>query len=265
MVKYDAPLEAQHIAHDLGTQVLGKRILYLGRVGSTNDIARELAENGEPEGVVVIADEQVSGRGRQGRAWVAPARSSILLSLLLRPNVPPNRLSRVTMAAALGVCDAIARETSLHPVIKWPNDIQLNGRKCGGILAEVESADDELDYVIVGIGVNVNFSAASVPGIPSEATTIRDELGHPVPREPLVRAMLRAIEGYYLRTISGLDLREEWTTRLSTLKRYVKVQLATGQEEGWAEDVDSDGALLLRRSDGTVLRLMTGDVILGPR
>lgn len=260
-----APLSAEAIARDLNTQTLGRRVVYHERVGSTNDIAKQLAEVGEPEGTVVIADEQVAGRGRLGRSWIAPARSSILMSLILRPVLASSRMLRVTMAVSIGACDAIRTETELNAQIKWPNDILLNGKKCAGILVEAQTVDEKTEYVIVGLGVNVNFSAASVDGIPSNATTIADELGHTLSRVHLVQAILREIERYYLRLGAGENLRAEWAARLATLHQHVRAHPANcaGQvEEGIAEDVDDDGALLLRRTDGSLVRLIAGEVTL---
>ncbi len=236
--------------------------MYYERVGSTNDIAKQLADAGEPEGTLVIADEQTAGRGRLGRTWVAPPRSSILMTLVLRPSLAPDQSPRVTMAIALGACEAIRTETGLGAQIKWHNDILLNEKKCAGILSEAGIVGEKLEYVIVGLGVNVNFAAASVKGIPPDATTIADELGKPFPRVRLVQAMLRGIEHFYLRLCGGENLREEWSSRLATLHQHVRAQTPWGIEEGIAEDIDDDGALLLRRADGSIVRLIAGEVTL---
>ncbi len=248
------------LARDL--RVLGRRVIYYERVGSTNDVAKQLADAGEPEGTLVVADEQTAGRGRFGRAWLAPPRASILMSLVLRPNLSPLQSPRVTMAVALGACDAIHAATGLDPRIKWPNDILINRIKCAGILAEAGIVGDELEYVVIGLGVNVNFAAASVKDFPEDATTIADELGKPFPRVRLVQAILRSIEQYYLRLCVGENLRAEFARRLETLKQCVRAQTPWGIEEGIAEDVDDNGALLLRRADGSLARLIAGEVTL---
>jgi len=281
----DEALSVEAITRGLRTRVLGQRVLYYERVGSTNDVARQLADVGEPEGTLVIADEQNAGRGRLGRTWVAPPRSSLLMSLVLRPTLLPQQMTRVTMAVALGVCNAIRTETGLDARIKWPNDILLSrGKKCAGILAESGTVGDELEYVIVGLGVNVNFAAALVvanhhagnlrppeggdarddlrKGLPRDATTIADELGRSFPRVRLAQAILQWIEQYYLRLGTGANLRAEWMVRLATLRQRVRAQTPWGIEKGVAEDVDDDGALLLRRMDGTIVRLIAGDVTL---
>ncbi len=265
MKRLDFPLDPVSISSDLGTRILGKPIVYLDRTGSTNDVAKELANAGNPEGTVVITDEQTAGRGRLGRSWVAPAYSSVLMSLLFRPKLALEDTGRITMAAALGTCDAVTAVTGLKPTIKWPNDILLNGRKCAGILAEASCEENQVAYVIIGIGINVNFSTTSVSGIAAEATTISDELKNFVSRELLIKEMLRAIEKYYSLALEGQDLHTAWAANLTTLHRQVTVLLPSGKEEGWAEDVDQQGALLLRRPDGSLTRVLAGDVLMGPR
>lgn len=281
----DKSLSADAITYGLNTEWLARRVVYHAHVASTNDLAKQLADAGEPEGTLVITDEQTAGRGRLGRLWIAPPRSSILMSLVLRPPIPPLQIARVTMAAALGAGDGIRAATGLDSQIKWPNDILLRGKKCAGILAEAEIDGDQVDYVILGLGLNVNFAAASVAGIPADATTIADELGKRTPRVPLLQALLHYIERYYQRLCAGENLREEWAARLITLKQFVHVRTPWGgrqssrggvlvesnsimsredwrDEEGIAENVDDDGALLLRRTDGSQVRLIAGDVTL---
>ncbi len=262
----DQSFSAEDITRDLNTQLLARHVVYYERVVSTNDIAKQLADAGEPEGTSVFADEQAAGRGRMGRTWTAPPRSSVLMSLILRPRtLAPHQLARVTMAAALGACEGVRAATGLDTRIKWHNDILLRGKKCAGILAESEIVGDQVEYVIVGLGLNVNFAAASVADIPPDATTIADELGKPTPRVLLAQAVLRAIERYYLRLCAGENLRAEWSARMVTLGQPVRAQTPWGIDEGIAESVDDDGALLLRRADQSLVRLVAGDVTLSPR
>jgi BirA family biotin operon repressor/biotin-[acetyl-CoA-carboxylase] ligase len=258
-------ISAELITRDLRTRVLGRRVVYYERVASTNDAAKQLADADEPEGTLVIADEQSAGRGRLGRTWVAPAQSSLLMSLILRPELTPAQASRVTMTVALGACGAIRAETNLPTQIKWPNDLLVRGKKCAGILAESGIVGETLEYMIVGLGVNVNLVTATVAGIPRDATSIADELGKPFPRARLAQAMLRSIEAYYLRLRAGEDLRGEYKSRLMTLSQAVRAQTPSGIEEGIAVDIDENGALLLRRADGSIAQLWAGDVTLSYR
>ncbi len=255
-------LNVAAISQGLGTRVFARRIVYRESTNSTNDIAKQLAEAGEPEGTLVIADEQTAGRGRLGRKWIAPPRSSILMSLILRPTLLPPQTNRATMAVSLGACKGIEQVTGLTALVKWPNDILLNGKKCAGILSEAEIVEDQVEYVVVGLGVNANFSASSVEAMPLTATTIADELGHSVSREELTRSLVREIERYYFRLREGADLRSEWRSRMITLGKHVRADTGRQIEEGIAEDIDEDGALLLRRADGSLARLIAGEVTL---
>ncbi|MCI0475206.1 MAG: biotin--[acetyl-CoA-carboxylase] ligase [Anaerolineales bacterium] len=261
MSKRDS-LSSEVIARDLQTRVLGRCVVYYERIGSTNDAARQLAEAGEPEGALVVADEQSAGRGRLGRSWVAPARSSLLMSLILRPDLPPRHAPRVTMAIALGACDAICTETGLPAQIKWPNDLQIRGKKFSGILAESGIVGEKLEYVIVGIGVNVNFDTAAIAGIPPDATSLATELGRVLPRAPLAQAIIRSIEAYYLRLRAGQSLCDEYKNRLATLGQSIRAQTAQGIVAGRAVDVDEDGALIVQRADDSLVQLQAGDVTL---
>ncbi|MEW5717139.1 MAG: biotin--[acetyl-CoA-carboxylase] ligase [Chloroflexota bacterium] len=258
-------LSAEIIRYNLGTRALGQRVGYYERIGSTNDAARQLADAGEPEGTLVLADEQSAGRGRLGRSWIAPARSSLLMSLILRPDLAPAQATRVTIAVALGACDAMRAETGLPAQIKWPNDLLVRGKKCAGILAESGIVGEKLEYVIAGIGINVNFATAIVEGIPRDATSIANELGQPFSRARLAQAILRAIEAYYFRLRAGADLRDEYKNQLATLNQFVRAQTAPGIEEGVAVDVDENGALILQRADGSKAQLLAGDVTLSNR
>ncbi len=253
-------LSANALTAGLQTRVLGRRIVYFERVGSTNDVAKQLADAGALEGTLVIADEQTAGRGRLGRAWIAPPHSSILMSLVLRPTLAPHQVGWVTMAVALGACVAIRAETGLAVHIKWPNDLIVREKKVAGILSEAGIAGEELEYVVVGLGVNVNFNASSIQGIPADATTLADELGKSLSRVRLVQALLHRIEAYYLRVNENLV--PEYSAHLSTLNQWVRVQTPVGIEEGLAERVNENGALILRRADGSRIELLAGEVTL---
>jgi BirA family transcriptional regulator, biotin operon repressor / biotin---[acetyl-CoA-carboxylase] ligase len=258
----DAPISGEAITRELNTQIIARHVIYHEQIGSTNDVAKQLADAGEPEGTLVIADEQITGRGRLGRTWHAPARSSLLMSLILRPPIAPRQLARVTMAISLGACDAIRAETGLDIHIKWPNDLLIDGKKFAGILAETQTLGDQIEHVVIGVGINVNFRASSIADIPPDATTISDQLGRPFPRVQLAQSILRSIERFYVRLCAGESLREEWAARLATLHQSIRAQTTTGIEAGIAENVDDDGALLIRRADGVMVRLLAGDVTL---
>jgi len=256
----------QELRARLHTTVIGNRILYYPSVGSTNDVARTLAVAGAPEGIVVLADEQTAGRGRRGRRWLAPAGTCLLFSLLLHPPLAPHQCQRLTMACSLALAESVERHTGLALGLKWPNDLLASNKKVGGILTELGIQGERLEYAIVGIGLNVNldFTAPEVAFLRDQATSLAQEMGAPVAREPLLACILNRLEARYLALCDGWSPRQEWTARLVTLNQQVVLSGPGGELEGWAEGVDQDGALLLRLEDGRVVRVLAGDVSLRP-
>jgi len=251
------------------TRRFGRQIEYRPSVASTNDVAKELARAGAPEGLMVIADEQTAGRGRLGRAWSTPRGSALAISLVLRPSLPPYEAPRITLVAAVAVAEAVRAVTGLPAGIKWPNDIQIGGRKLCGILTEMEAEMERVSFVVCGIGLNVNLAREQFPPeIRETATSLMAELGRPVPRAPLVQAtMARLEEGYDLLLAGRFPaVLDRWRTLSVTLGQPVRVlSVAGGADlEGVAENVDLDGALLVRTASGELKRVLAGDVTLRP-
>lgn len=242
-------------------RLIGRRVVYLDRTASTNEVAKDLARRRAPEGAVVLAEEQYAGKGRLGRTWVSPPGASILLSVVLRP--PMAAFSCLTMMASLAAARAVERATGLETRIKWPNDVLIEGKKAGGILIEGELAGERPRFAVVGIGLNVNFDVRKVPEIPEKVTSVSLELGRDFPRQLLLLSLLAELEVAYLALKGGAPIQEEWRARLETIGRPVRVTPAAGPVyEGRAEDVDGLGRLLLRRADGSVVALSEGDVSL---
>jgi BirA family biotin operon repressor/biotin-[acetyl-CoA-carboxylase] ligase len=255
-------LSGPQIQSALSTTCIGRAVSYWPSIGSTMDEARQLAEGGAAEGTVVVADVQTAGRGRLQRAWWAPAGSSLLLTIVLRPDLEPRRAQRLTMACSLAVCDAIAQVCGLEGQIKWPNDVLICGRKVCGILTELELVGMRLAYALVGIGLNANVDLSVAPPLMVPATSLLTEAGHPVSRLDLLVALLTSIERRYIDLCRGVPIHVEWADRMATLGQHVQ---ANGGSESWigvASGVDEDGALLLLLDDGTTRRLLAGDVTL---
>jgi len=219
------------------------------------DDACRQAEDGAPHGAVAIAEEQAAGRGRFGRRWVSPAGNNLYLTLVLRPDVA--RLRMLAMAAPLAVCRAVEAVTALQPMIKWPNDVQVGGRKLAGILIESELSGAEVAHALVGIGLNVNDPVAD-PEIAQIATSLARESGHDVSREFVLAALLNEMEALYE---SG-DVYDGWRERVVTLGQDVRLAFQDEVYAGVAEDVDAEGSLLLRTSDGRLLTFEAGEVSL---
>ena len=253
------------IALGLHTSIMGRRILYREEVTSTQDEAGEAARRGAEEGVIVISERQTKGRGRKGRLWASPPREGVYFSTILRPNLRPSQIIQIPLIAGVAVCKAIRRVTPLEPRIKWPNDITIGGKKVGGILAEMSCDIDRVDHIVLGIGVNVNTQCSLLPeptrGI---ATSLAERCGEYVSRVRLVQCLLAEFDALY-RTflVSGFDtLREEWKALDSTVGSWVKVSDGNEEMKGKALDIDGEGFLLVRKENGDVKRIISGDVSL---
>jgi BirA family biotin operon repressor/biotin-[acetyl-CoA-carboxylase] ligase len=249
------------IRRGLETRTLGRRIEYYEEVGSTNDIARELASKGAPEGTLVIAERQTKGRGRLGREWLSP-RGGLWFSIILRPKLAPGEVAR--LALMLGVVVArVLNAYGLRCRLKWPNDVLVRGRKVCGILTEIDAEMDRVNYVVAGIGINVNNEVRDFPAeFRHAATTMKAELGREVARAPLLRHLLEELEEYYGRLArEDQAVLEEWRELSSTLGKRVRVVTQSRTLEGIALDIADDGALLLQLEDGRVERILSGDCL----
>lgn len=260
---------SDHFTHDLLRAALGERpFKFLPQTGSTQDIAREWAlddRDPAPPGAVVIAEEQTAGRGRQGRTWLAPPGSSIMLSAVLHPDLPPEHLLRCTMAAGLAVLEAVKPLLGDAVTLKWPNDIVIGRKKLCGVLSEASWIGAELGAVIVGIGLNVRTRFEGTE-FPTPATSIDAELGYSVNRYDVLRALLARLDHWAAR-ISDPVLFETWRTNLGTLGKPVTVHSGPPDSpsatfSGIAESVDETGALLVRLESGERQRILAADVSL---
>ena len=255
----DNSLSSASITNNLETCFIGQRVIYYPSLTSTMDVAKREAQQGAAEGTIIIADEQTAGKGRMKRLWLSP-RGSIALSVILYPDVA--YLPSLVMLASLATVHSIEAVTGLEAQVKWPNDVLIRGKKVCGILVESELRRDIVNYAIVGIGVNVNLRLADFPEILPIATSLSDELGREVSRLELIRWLLVEMERLYLALPAGGSIYEEWRDKLVTLGRRVSVNWGITSYEGIAESVASDGSLLLRHSDGSLTKIMAGDITL---
>jgi len=252
----------EEIKAGLRTSVLGRRIVYQREVTSTQDAAKDLAVQGASEGTAVIAETQTGGRGRMGRAWASPP-GGVYLSLILRPDIKPSEALRFPLIAGVAVAEAIERLTGLNPKLKWPNDIIVAGRKAGGILLEMSAEMDRINYIVIGMGINVNSERAHFPEeIAGLATSLREECGKEVSRVRLVQEMLAQLESLYQDfQASGFEpIRERWKAISNTIGARVSISSGGEQVEGEAIDIDGDGALILRKAKGVIEKIIAGDV-----
>lgn len=242
---------------------LGLPLHYREVTESTNDDAARLGREGAPEGTTVIADAQTRGRGRQGRTWVSPPNVNVYVSVLLRPAVELQRCPQIGIAAGLAALEAI-RPWLPEAALKWPNDVLVRGRKLCGVLAEITSRDDAaVEFVVVGIGVNVNSEQADFPPeLRAIATSMRVELGRPIDREAFVANLLRELAVEYDRwRAQGFEqLRERWQKACGTIGQIVEVDTGTERFSGTVLGLDGHGCLRVRRADGTEAEVVSGDV-----
>lgn len=232
------------------------------KTASTNQIAMGLGQQGAPRGTVVIAEEQTAGRGRLGRSWYSEKASGIYASVLLRPPMPPAAAALLTLAAGLATWHAVTEQTGLAPDIRWPNDLLLNGRKFAGILTEMQAEPDRIQFVVVGMGINVNHERFPAE-LGSVATSLRLESGRVHSRLELLVRLLLKLEGYYNRFVSAgpAGLVEEFT-RLSSFARGKRVTVRTATEAftGTTDGLEPSGLLRVRREGGGVELVVAGEV-----
>lgn len=246
---------------DLSTAWAGRPpILYEEEMTSTNTVLRHAAEQGAENGTAALCETQSGGKGRMGRTWTSPRGEGIWTSLLVRPKLPPLQAPLITLAAALAMAKAVEGETGLSPQIKWPNDLVLSGKKICGILLELSSDMDAIHYVVVGTGLNVGKNAFP-PEIAHRATSLEAELGRKVSRAAILRAYWHEMEtAMALLEEKGLKgILADYEKRSCTLNSRVRVQ-GTVEMEGIAVSMDDSGALLVKDDQGTVRRILAGDV-----
>ena len=240
----------------------GREILYLDEVDSTNTAAKKAAENGAVHGTLVVSERQTGGKGRRGRAWDSPRGTGIFMTLILRPNMAPVHASMLTLVAALAVADGIRECTGAESLIKWPNDIVMSGKKICGILTEMSADPDCINYVAVGIGINVNMEEfpEEIRGV---AASIFTETGKKTKRSLLISAVMAAFERYYevfMKTTDMSGLLEDYNGKLANCGRTVRVLDPAGEYSGTAIGIVREGELLVEMEDTTVRRVLSGEV-----
>ena len=247
----------------LGTKWLAREILSYEEVDSTNDLAMRLAADGAKAGTVIFSEHQRKGRGRLHRRWYSSRRKDLLLSIILRPVFHPRYVTQLTITSALATAQAVREMYRLPALIKWPNDIIINEKKCGGILIEMGAELDSIKHVVVGIGINVNSREADFPkSFRSRATSLSIELGTKCDRIAFTKQLLRQFEKHYDRLISeGFNgIRREWEDLSLSLGRRVEARSEDETITGMAVRLDDDGGLLVRTDTGIVRKKFGGDL-----
>ncbi len=259
-----APFHAETLLHQLADLRFGHPIYLFETIGSTNDEAKLMAAADAPEGLLIVAETQTAGRGRNGRSWLTPPGQALACSLILRPAVPVEQATRLTMLAAVATCQAIEQTTPLHAMLKWPNDVLIAGKKVGGLLLETALKGSRLDYAILGLGLNVSF-VPPPEAVEFPATGLEAEAETTVDRAQLLHALLENLERLYPRLWSeDKTLYHAWRTRLTMMGEPIVIRTAEGERTGRLEGVTPEGALVLRQATGEALTLLAADVRLRP-
>ncbi len=257
-------LDGQDIGGRLRTRTMGRpALMVLEETDSTNLQAKALAAGGAAEGTVVLADAQTTGRGRRGRHWHSPAGRNIYISIILRPPMNPSQAPRITLMAAVALARTLIDTAGLQATIKWPNDIMVRGRKLAGILTEISTEMDQVDYVVVGMGINVHIQAVDLPeDIADIATSVAIETGNPIARADLVADLLARFEACYRQLLREgfIPIMAQWRQLTDIIGRRVFVDVVNTRHLGIVRDVDDDGVLLLEDDQKKLHRIFSGDV-----
>jgi BirA family biotin operon repressor/biotin-[acetyl-CoA-carboxylase] ligase len=250
----------------LNTEFLGHHMEYLEQVDSTNLYAKKLAEASFENGTVVFAEEQTKGKGRLGRQWISPKGKGIFMTLMLKPRMAPSEAAKITLLTACAVTRAIEEAAGIQAQIKWPNDIVVGGRKLCGILTEMGAEMDEINYLIVGIGINVNLEQQELPEeLWPIATSLRIEKGEKQDRKRLAASVLNRFEGYYksfTETGSIASFIEEYKEKCAVMGKEVRMISSSHELQGTVTGISQEGQLMLRLADGSTREIISGEISL---
>jgi len=253
-------LIATDIEAGLDCQFIGTSLVCLPEIDSTNARVRQLAEQDAAEGTVVIADRQSAGKGRLGRRWESPSAVNLYCSILLRPQIPVQQAPQLTFLSAVAVAETLKQRYQLSVKVKWPNDVLVSGKKIAGLLNEMNAETEQIHFVILGIGVNLNMTADQFPEeLNYPATSVLLERGEEIDRVAFIREFLQRIDRYYAEFLQdGFGpIRRRWEALCDLMNQRVQIDQGL---QGTVVGLDTDGALRLQLDDGRVERIIAGDV-----
>lgn len=245
------------------TQLIGKKIHVFDQLDSTNSEAYRIAREGGEEGELVISDRQLRGKGRLNRTWFSPPGVNLYVSIILRPLIDLRNAPFITLMAAVATAQAVKEISGLRPRIKWPNDLLISDKKVAGLLNEMRGKAGKVDFIILGIGINVNMTLEMMPEeIRSLATSLREELGYEVSRAGILKVLTREVERGYQALLTGETGRilRQWEDFSQMVGRLVEMKSFDEVIRGKVEGIDPDGSLILRAPDGSERKIIAGDV-----
>lgn len=245
------------------TEKFGESIVFYEEIGSASDEAKRLAREGKQEGLLVLAEKQTAGRGRFSRKWHSPEKTGLYCSLILRPSISLSKIPLLTILAGVAVLETIQNETSLSPLIKWPNDVLINGKKICGILTESVSKHSRIEFAVLGIGVNINNKMEEFPeNIRSGSTSLRIEAGKDINREKFLSSLMYYLEKNYAGFLEedNENILKFWRENNETLGEKVTAYRGTRVVSGLAKDIDENGNLLIQLNNGNVEKVSSGEL-----
>ena len=252
----------EKILENLETEELAKEIHCFRKVFSTNSIAKFLANHGAEEGTVMVSEIQTNARGRLGKKWEAP-EGGIWMSLLLRPKVPPARIGLITLATGVAIAKSI-RSLGVDARIKWPNDVLIHGKKISGVLTEVNATFNEIDWVVVGIGIDSNLKLEDFSeDIRIGTTTLTEELPAKVDENELIAIFLNEFEEVYQLYKDGEieTILKDWRDLSDTIGKYVNITQTGGKiTQGYVVGINNEGSLIIERQDGALEKIISGEL-----
>ena len=257
-------LSEPEISDARGATRIGSGIHILESTGSTNEDAWRRAQNGAEEGEVVIAETQTGGRGRKGRLWASPKGVNVYASVILRPQILPFQAPLITLLAAVAIVEVIREGYDLDAGIKWPNDVLLEGKKVAGILSEMSAEADQIHFLILGMGINLNMTPDMFPkDLLYPATSLYLVTGKKVQRSSFAGALLRKLDHWYdiFLMQGGKSIRDAWLTACIHHGQALDIDTPAGRQKGWFAGLDDEGCLLLKNADSEIKRIHAGDVI----
>ncbi|MEI7637482.1 MAG: biotin--[acetyl-CoA-carboxylase] ligase [Syntrophus sp. (in: bacteria)] len=249
----------------LAGKKIGGFVRYFREIDSTNTMACHLARDGAPEGTVVVADAQGKGKGRMNRVWQSPPGRNLYVSVILRPRIAPPTAPQLTLVAGVAVAELLAACGLKDVTIKWPNDVLISGKKVCGILTEMNSSASGVDFIILGIGLNININREEFePALCDTATSLKIETGKAHDRIEIISGLLNLIETWYKVFLStGFPgVRDAWLNYADILGRPIRVVFREDTQTGVVMGIDDDGTIVMKGADGTTQRVIAGDVYL---
>jgi BirA family biotin operon repressor/biotin-[acetyl-CoA-carboxylase] ligase len=263
LIKTPNLLLPYEVKKGLKTKFMGKDIHYFKEVDSTNDVAKYLAENGAEGGTVVVAEIQNRGKGRRGKTWISPP-GGVWMSIILRPDIPPSKAPQLTLVTGVAVAETLKKELKLDVGIKWPNDILIGNKKVCGILTEVNASINKVNYVVVGIGIDMNVDVPLFPpDLQKGATSLKNELDTEINGAILVQKFLLNLEKLYNQFTDGKfpDILNEWRFLSKTIGSKVEVRTRGKTIRGDAVGINKDGILILELDDGSLRKIISGECL----